>query len=137
MRRKRGISRTPKQRARRFAAGDRFDYSLRRGAAPRTLPLWLDAPLRRHRTQHRRPHAHRAQGASFVPAHRSHIDYHCCHLLHDNGFTPPHVAAGANFSTCRSSGACCATGGAFFLRRSFKGESRSTRRFFMNTCTSS
>ena len=35
----------------------------------------------------------------YIPAHRSHLDYLLLsYLLHDNGFTPPHIAAGANLN---------------------------------------
>lgn len=62
------------------------------------------------------------QGIIYVPAHRSHIDYLLLsYLLHRNGFTPPHIAAGANLNMPLVGG-LLRRSGAFFLRRSFKGE---------------
>ena len=65
-----------------------------------------------------------APGATvvYVPTHRSHIDYLLLsYLLHEHGFTPPHIAAGANLNL-PVVGALLRRCGAFFLRRSFKGE---------------
>jgi glycerol-3-phosphate O-acyltransferase len=62
------------------------------------------------------------QSVVYVPAHRSHIDYLLLsYLLHRNGFTPPHIAAGANLNLPLV-GPLLRRCGAFFLRRSFKGE---------------
>ncbi len=61
-------------------------------------------------------------GIVYVPSHRSHIDYLLLsYLIHKNGMTPPHIAAGANLNM-PILGAILRRGGAFFLRRSFKGE---------------
>ncbi|WP_291993272.1 glycerol-3-phosphate 1-O-acyltransferase PlsB [Candidatus Accumulibacter sp. ACC003] len=58
----------------------------------------------------------------YVPCHRSHIDYLLLsYLIHRNGLTPPHIAAGANLNLPLI-GALLRRCGAFFLRRSFKGE---------------
>ena len=65
-----------------------------------------------------------APGATvvYIPTHRSHIDYLLLsYLLHEHGFTPPHIAAGANLNL-PIVGALLRRCGAFFLRRSFKGE---------------
>ena len=62
------------------------------------------------------------QGIVYVPCHRSHVDYLLLsYLIHKNGLTPPHIAAGANLNMPLV-GALLRRGGAFFLRRSFKGE---------------
>lgn len=62
------------------------------------------------------------QGIVYVPCHRSHIDYLLLsYLIHKNGMTPPHIAAGANLNMPLIGG-LLRRGGAFFLRRSFKGE---------------
>lgn len=62
------------------------------------------------------------RGIVYVPAHRSHIDYLLLsYLLERNGFTPPHIAAGANLNLPLV-GPLLRRCGAFFLRRSFKGE---------------
>ncbi len=62
------------------------------------------------------------QGIVYLPCHRSHIDYLLLsYVLHQRGMTPPHIAAGENLNLPLV-GALLRRGGAFFLRRSFKGE---------------
>ena len=64
-----------------------------------------------------------AHGASviYVPCHRSHIDYLILsYLLYRNGLVPPHIAAGINLNM-PVVGKFLRRGGAFFIRRSFKG----------------
>ncbi|MES2870600.1 MAG: glycerol-3-phosphate 1-O-acyltransferase PlsB [Pseudomonadota bacterium] len=57
----------------------------------------------------------------YVPCHRSHIDYLLLsYLLFRNGLTPPHVAAGINLNMPLV-GRLLRRGGAFFMRRTFKG----------------
>ncbi|UQB80429.1 glycerol-3-phosphate 1-O-acyltransferase PlsB [Pseudomonas shirazica] len=57
----------------------------------------------------------------YVPCHRSHIDYLLLsYLLFRNGLTPPHVAAGINLNMPLV-GNLLRRGGAFFMRRTFKG----------------
>ncbi|WP_213663725.1 glycerol-3-phosphate 1-O-acyltransferase PlsB [Stutzerimonas stutzeri] len=57
----------------------------------------------------------------YVPCHRSHIDYLLLsYLLFRNGLTPPHIAAGINLNM-PVIGGLLRRGGAFFMRRSFKG----------------
>ena len=57
----------------------------------------------------------------YVPCHRSHIDYLLLSwLLYSNGIVPPHIAAGVNLNL-PVLGPILRRGGAFFLRRSFKG----------------
>ncbi|MCP5267816.1 MAG: glycerol-3-phosphate 1-O-acyltransferase PlsB [Zoogloeaceae bacterium] len=61
-------------------------------------------------------------GIVYVPCHRSHIDYLLLsYLIHSKGLTPPHIAAGANLNMPLV-GSLLRRCGAFFLRRSFKGE---------------
>ncbi len=56
------------------------------------------------------------------PSHKSHIDYLVLSkILYDAGMTPPHVAAGVNLSFFPL-GPLFRSGGAYFLRRSFKGD---------------
>ncbi len=56
------------------------------------------------------------------PTHRSHVDYLLVsHVLFERGMTPPLVAAGANLSFFPL-GSFFRRGGAFFIRRSFKGD---------------
>ncbi len=58
----------------------------------------------------------------YVPCHRSHIDYLLLsYIIIRKGLTPPHIAAGANLNLPLV-GSLLRRGGAFFLRRSFKGE---------------
>ena len=57
-----------------------------------------------------------------VPSHKSHIDYLIVsYLFYRNGLIPPHIAAGANLSFWPM-GTIFRLSGAFFLRRSFKGQ---------------
>ncbi len=58
----------------------------------------------------------------YVPCHRSHMDYLLLsYVLYHKGFAVPHVAAGANLNM-PVIGRFLRKGGAFFLRRSFKGD---------------
>src|ERR1700677_3641748 len=58
----------------------------------------------------------------YVPCHRSHMDYLLLsYILYRKGFAVPHVAAGANLDMPLI-GRFLRKGGAFFLRRSFKGD---------------
>jgi len=57
----------------------------------------------------------------YVPSHRSHADYLLLsYQLHHSGIVPPHIAAGVNLNLPLI-GPVLRRGGAFFLRRSFKG----------------
>ena len=57
----------------------------------------------------------------YVPCHRSHIDYLLLsYLLFRNGLTPPHIAAGINLNMPLIGG-LLRRAGAFFMRRTFKG----------------
>jgi glycerol-3-phosphate O-acyltransferase len=57
----------------------------------------------------------------YVPCHRSHTDYLLLsYQLHHSGVVPPHIAAGVNLNL-PGVGPILRRGGAFFLRRSFKG----------------
>ena len=122
----RGISsEQAEQRARRFALEIASDYSY---GAVRALELflsWLWTRLYDGIETHHIDVVTRiapSQGIVYVPTHRSHIDYlllsYC--LLHQ-GLTPPHIAAGANLNLPLV-GPLLRRCGAFFLRRSFKGE---------------
>jgi len=65
---------------------------------------------------------HQAPGHEviYVPCHRSHLDYILVsYLVHENGFVPPHIAAGINLNM-PVVGSLLRRGGAFFLRRSFR-----------------
>jgi glycerol-3-phosphate O-acyltransferase len=58
----------------------------------------------------------------YVPCHRSHMDYLLLsYVIYRKGFVVPHVAAGVNLNLPLI-GHFLRKGGAFFLRRSFKGD---------------
>jgi len=58
----------------------------------------------------------------YVPCHRSHMDYLLLsYVIYRKGFAVPHVAAGINLNM-PVIGRFMRKGGAFFLRRSFKGD---------------
>jgi len=58
----------------------------------------------------------------YAPCHRSHMDYLLLsYIIYRKGFAVPHVAAGANLNMPLI-GRFLRKGGAFFLRRSFKGD---------------
>ena len=57
----------------------------------------------------------------YVPCHRSHMDYLLLsYLLYERGIVPPHIAAGINLNL-PVVGTFLRKGGAFFMRRSFRG----------------
>lgn len=57
----------------------------------------------------------------YIPCHRSHIDYLLLsYLLYHQGLVPPHIAAGINLNFWPIGG-LFRRGGAFFIRRTFKG----------------
>ncbi|AWX16015.1 glycerol-3-phosphate 1-O-acyltransferase [Mergibacter septicus] len=57
----------------------------------------------------------------YVPCHRSHIDYLLLsYVLYHQGLVPPHIAAGINLNFFPV-GAIFRSWGAFFIRRTFKG----------------
>ncbi len=65
----------------------------------------------------------------YVPCHRSHIDYILLsYQLYQNNIVPPHIAAGVNLNL-PVVGPILRRGGAFFLRRSFKGNALYTTVF--------
>ncbi|MDP1651341.1 MAG: glycerol-3-phosphate 1-O-acyltransferase PlsB [Rhodocyclaceae bacterium] len=62
------------------------------------------------------------QSLVYLPCHRSHIDYLLMsYVIYRAGLTPPHIAAGENLDL-PVLGRILRGGGAFFLRRSFKGD---------------
>ncbi|ANS83858.1 Glycerol-3-phosphate 1-O-acyltransferase [Vibrio scophthalmi] len=57
----------------------------------------------------------------YLPCHRSHMDYLLLsYVLYQEGMVPPHIAAGINLNFFPA-GPIFRRGGAFFIRRSFKG----------------
>ena len=74
-----------------------------------------------HRIQRCREAASRG-GVLYMAAHRSHMDYLLLsYVLYKEGLVPPHIAAGINLNFWPM-GPILRRGGAFFLRRSFKGK---------------
>jgi glycerol-3-phosphate O-acyltransferase len=64
-----------------------------------------------------------------IPCHKSHIDYLILsYLLYNNNMPCPHIAAGKNLSFWPM-GPLFRTGGAFFIRRTFKGAALYSRVF--------
>ena len=62
------------------------------------------------------------KGIVYLPNHRSHIDYLLLsYFVSAEGLAPPHIAAGANLNF-PIVGPVLRRGGAFYLRRTFKGE---------------
>lgn len=58
----------------------------------------------------------------YIPCHRSHIDYLLLsYVLYHNGLTPPHIAAGRNLNLPMIGG-LLRRAGAFYMRRSFQGD---------------
>jgi len=58
----------------------------------------------------------------YMPCHRSHMDYLLLsYVIYHQGMVPPHIAAGINLNFWPA-GPLFRHGGAFFLRRSFKGD---------------
>lgn len=62
------------------------------------------------------------QSVVYLPCHRSHVDYLLMsYVIYRAGLVPPHIAAGDNLDL-PVLGRILRGGGAFFLRRSFKGD---------------
>jgi len=58
----------------------------------------------------------------YVPCHRSHVDYMLLsYVIYRHGLVPPHIAAGDNLNL-PIVGSVLRRGGAFFMRRSFRGD---------------
>ena len=116
---------TATQRARRFAWEIASDYSYR---VVRAFELFLGRlwnrlydgiDVYRFEQVERIAPGH---GIVYLPCHRSHIDYLLLsYLVNARGLAPPHIAAGANLNLPLL-GPLLRRAGAFFLRRSFKGE---------------
>lgn len=65
--------------------------------------------------------AHDGHEIVYVPCHRSHMDYLLLsYVIYQQGMVPPHIAAGVNLNFFPA-GPMFRRGGAFFIRRSFKG----------------
>ncbi|RAJ99152.1 glycerol-3-phosphate 1-O-acyltransferase PlsB [Aliidiomarina maris] len=65
--------------------------------------------------------AHDGHEIIYVPCHRSHMDYLLLsYVIYKQGLVPPHIAAGVNLNFWPA-GPIFRRGGAFFIRRSFRG----------------
>ena len=121
-----GISAPQAQsRARRFALEVASDYSYGTLRALELFLTWLWGRLYDGIEVHNIDAVTNiapGQGIVYVPTHRSHIDYLLLsYFLHRKGLTPPHIAAGANLNMPLV-GSVLRRSGAFFLRRTLKGE---------------
>ncbi|HVL59655.1 MAG TPA: glycerol-3-phosphate 1-O-acyltransferase PlsB [Burkholderiaceae bacterium] len=115
------IERTARRHA--YAIASDYSYPFQRAFELALNRLWnrLYDGIEVHRFEDARA---AADGATLVylPCHRSHIDYLLLsYLIWRQGLPPPHVAAGDNLNL-PVVGSLLRRGGAFFLRRSFKGD---------------
>jgi len=113
------------ERARKFAweiASD-FSYPVVRALELLLARLWnrlFDEVVVHHGKELAK--AAPGKGLVYLPNHRSHVDYLLLsYFINAQGLAPPHIAAGANLNFPLV-GPVLRRGGAFFLRRSFKGE---------------
>lgn len=85
--------------------------------------LWnkLYSGIKVHNAQSVRDLAEQGHEIIYVPCHRSHMDYLLLsYVIFNQGMVPPHIAAGNNLNF-GPVGPILRRGGAFFMRRSFKG----------------
>lgn len=100
-----------------------FSYSLIKRAEKFLGWLWnkLYQGLNIHNAQRVRKLAQDGHEIVYVPCHRSHMDYLLLsYVLYEEGLVPPHIAAGINLNFFPA-GPLFRRSGAFFIRRSFKG----------------
>lgn len=77
--------------------------------------------IRVHNADELRDLAQKGHEIVYVPCHRSHMDYLLLtYVIYHQGLVPPHIAAGINLNFWPA-GPIFRKAGAFFLRRSFKG----------------
>ena len=112
-------------KARKYANEIAADYSYSVISAYHVTLTWLWNKLYDGVQVHHMEHVHSAVNTHeiiYVPCHRSHIDYLLLsYVIHLNGLVPPHIAAGDNLNL-PVVGTILRKGGAFFMRRSFKGK---------------
>ncbi|HEX5420035.1 MAG TPA: glycerol-3-phosphate 1-O-acyltransferase PlsB [Gammaproteobacteria bacterium] len=112
-------------RARRYAKEIAADYSYPTVRIFERLFTWLWNRLYEGVDVRHIEDVGRAAGGAeivYVPSHRSHIDYMLlAYVVYRHGLAPPHTAAGANLDL-PIVGPMLRRGGAFFVRRSFKGD---------------
>lgn len=103
-------------------AGDYRESYIRFGARVLTW-LWnkIYNGIRVHNADNLRELAQKGHEIVYVPCHRSHMDYLLLtYVIYKEGLVPPHIAAGINLNFWPA-GPMFRKAGAFFLRRSFKG----------------
>ncbi|WIG81310.1 glycerol-3-phosphate 1-O-acyltransferase PlsB [Photobacterium damselae] len=101
-----------------------FSYSLIKHGDSFLGWLWnkLYQGLNIHNAQRVRRLAQDGHEIVYVPCHRSHMDYLLLsYVLYNEGLVPPHIAAGINLNFFPA-GPIFRRGGAFFIRRSFRGD---------------
>ncbi len=101
-----------------------FSYSLIKRGERFLGWLWnkLYQGLNIHNAQRVRKLAQDGHEIVYVPCHRSHMDYLLLsYVLYREGLVPPHIAAGINLNFFPAGPIFRRGGGAFFIRRSFKG----------------
>ncbi|WP_038185526.1 glycerol-3-phosphate 1-O-acyltransferase PlsB [Vibrio rhizosphaerae] len=100
-----------------------FSYSLVRKSDRLLKWLWnrIYQGINVHNAARVRRLAQDGHEIVYVPCHRSHMDYLLLsYVLYHEGMVPPHIAAGLNLNFFPA-GPLFRRGGAFFIRRSFKG----------------
>ena len=103
-------------------AGDYNESYIRLGSRVLTW-LWnkIYNGIRVHNADNLRELAEKGHEIVYVPCHRSHMDYLLLtYVIHHEGLVPPHIAAGINLNFWPA-GPLFRKAGAFFIRRSFKG----------------
>ncbi|MCL6417392.1 glycerol-3-phosphate 1-O-acyltransferase PlsB [Aestuariirhabdus sp. Z084] len=112
-------------RARHYANEIASDYGISAIRFLETVLSWFWNKIYKgidvHNIEQVKEYAKRQHSLIYVPCHRSHIDYLLLsYLLYRNGLTPPHIAAGINLNM-PVIGGLLRRAGAFFMRRSFRG----------------
>ncbi|GAA0304873.1 glycerol-3-phosphate 1-O-acyltransferase PlsB [Psychrosphaera haliotis] len=103
-------------------AGDYNENYIRMGSRILTW-VWnkIYNGIRVHNADKLRDLAQKGHEIVYVPCHRSHMDYLLLtYVIYHEGLVPPHIAAGINLNFWPA-GPVFRKAGAFFLRRSFKG----------------
>ncbi|GAA4504073.1 glycerol-3-phosphate 1-O-acyltransferase PlsB [Pseudaeromonas paramecii] len=104
--------------------GSDFSYRLIRMGDTLLGWLWhkLYRGIRVHGGEQVRRLAREGHEIVYIPCHRSHMDYLLLsYVIYHQGLIPPHIAAGINLNFWPA-GPLFRRGGAFFIRRSFKGD---------------
>lgn len=100
-----------------------FSYRLIKNASRFLAWLWnkIYSGIKVNNAEKVRQLAAEGHEIVFMPCHRSHMDYLLLsYVIYHEGLIPPHIAAGINLNFFPA-GPIFRRGGAFFLRRTFKG----------------